>query len=258
MTDAMALHHATAELVANSVRHAYRDADLDARPVSVHASVTDAGRVVVEVADQGRWRETDEAEHQPLTGGRGLSLARLLTEELHVERRPIGTSVRLSFAPVRPVSLFTTVPTRRADKQTADFDMVEQPDGLAVTGPLDLGQAERMRFALARATRGGTRGTVVDLTDASHLDSTAVQVLLDAAEGLPGERQPARPRGRIGDPGSADPRDRGAHLSHRRGLRLSERPALGGAEEFAARSRANSSAVSWSHAPTWPGRPTPS
>ena len=37
-----------------------------------------------------------------------------------------------------------------------------------------------MRFALARATRGGTRGTVVHLTAASHLDSTAVQVLLNA------------------------------------------------------------------------------
>ena len=77
----MALHDATAELVANSVRHAYRDADVEARPVSVSAEVTDSGRVVVEVVDQGRWREAETPEQQPLSGGRGLSLARLLTDE---------------------------------------------------------------------------------------------------------------------------------------------------------------------------------
>ncbi len=177
----MALHHATAELVANSVRHAYRDADVEARPVSVSAEVTDSGRVVVEVVDQGRWREAETPEQQPLSGGRGLSLARLLTYELpRLEKRPRGTTVRLSFVPVRPVSLFTTNPARRGDRSPAAFDLVEQADGLAVTGPTGPRSGGDDEVRPRPATRGGTRGTVVHLTAASHLDSTAVQVLLDA------------------------------------------------------------------------------
>jgi len=85
----MALQVAVGEALNNAIEHAYGTTS-----GTVHVRATHDGRVlVVEVADNGRWRP-------PRTEGRGhgLSLMRGLVDAVQIDSQPSGTVVRLSIA----------------------------------------------------------------------------------------------------------------------------------------------------------------
>jgi anti-sigma regulatory factor (Ser/Thr protein kinase) len=85
----MALQVAVGEALNNAIEHAYGTTS-----GTVHVRATHDGRVlVVEVADNGRWRP-------PRTEGRGhgLSLMRGLVDAVEIDSQPSGTIVRLSIA----------------------------------------------------------------------------------------------------------------------------------------------------------------
>ncbi|APE34437.1 histidine kinase [Nocardia mangyaensis] len=89
-------HDLAADLVAaaneacsNSVEHAYRDST----PGRVRLTATCEGdRVVIEVADGGRWVPTPT---DPGYRGRGVEMMRVLTEELEFDHDENGTRVRM-------------------------------------------------------------------------------------------------------------------------------------------------------------------
>jgi PAS domain S-box-containing protein len=85
----MALQVAVGEALNNAIEHAYGTTS-----GTVHVRAAHDGKVVVvEVADNGRWRP-------PRTEGRGhgLTLMRGLVDEVEIDSRPSGTIVRLSIA----------------------------------------------------------------------------------------------------------------------------------------------------------------
>ena len=61
---------------------------------------------------------------------------------------------------------------------------------VALSGELDLTRAPSLRGELMAAADNRDAGLVIDLSDATYLDSAAVHVLFEAAEGL-GSRQVA-------------------------------------------------------------------
>ena len=182
--DAMSLQHAVGELLANVVQHAYAGRPTRGR-VRVSARVTDDATVEVEVQDDGTWRPTGSHDLLPVDGGRGLNLARLLTDQLQLIEGPEGTTVRLVFEPQRPVSMYaapTLVQTRHRRALKAEV----RSGALALSGPLDLNVADDLRQLLGRASLGSTRDAEVDLSDVDVLDSIAVQVILDAQQASEG------------------------------------------------------------------------
>jgi serine phosphatase RsbU (regulator of sigma subunit)/DNA-binding response OmpR family regulator/anti-sigma regulatory factor (Ser/Thr protein kinase) len=80
------LEVAFSEACTNVVRHAYRS-----REAGFTATARlEQGEVSLEIADHGRWRHADRAQ-----GGRGLSVMRQLCDELLIDRREDGTTVRM-------------------------------------------------------------------------------------------------------------------------------------------------------------------
>jgi anti-sigma regulatory factor (Ser/Thr protein kinase)/anti-anti-sigma regulatory factor len=182
--DAMSLQHAVGELLANVVQHAYAGRPARGR-MRVHATVTDRATVEVEVQDDGTWRSTNGHELLPVDGGRGLNLARLLTDQLQLVEGSEGTTVRLGFEPQRPVSMYTA-PTRAQTRHRRPLKAEVRSGALALSGPLDLNVADDLRQLLGRASLGSTRDAEVDLSDVDVLDSIAVQVILDAQQASEG------------------------------------------------------------------------
>jgi anti-sigma regulatory factor (Ser/Thr protein kinase) len=80
------LELACSEACTNAVRHAYGPADAT---FSVRADLHD-GEVVLEVRDQGSWREPRGAQ-----GGWGLRLIRAVCDAVEVDRRRDGTRVHM-------------------------------------------------------------------------------------------------------------------------------------------------------------------
>lgn len=180
--DAMSLHHAVGELLANAVQHAYADADRG--QVAVRVEITPDAAIAVEVTDEGGWLARED-QLLDATRGRGLNLARLLTDQLLLRTGPEGTSVRLRFTPQRPVSLYSApAPAVRRPRRRLRAQVLDGMLGLA--GSLDQGSADDLRQLLGRATRGSSRDAVVDLSAVELLDSTAVQVVLDAQQACAG------------------------------------------------------------------------
>jgi two-component sensor histidine kinase len=89
---------AVSEAVTNCVEHAYLDGEhgtirVDARIVT---GVDERVRVVVTVADDGRWRPPPvDSGHR----GRGLSMIAATLEDLHVDCGDSGTCVRMTSHP---------------------------------------------------------------------------------------------------------------------------------------------------------------
>jgi serine phosphatase RsbU (regulator of sigma subunit)/DNA-binding response OmpR family regulator/anti-sigma regulatory factor (Ser/Thr protein kinase) len=83
------LELACSEAASNAVRHAYGPAEAMFR-VSVRA---DADAVELRISDRGRWRQP-RSRH----GGRGLSLIRVLVDELQIDQRATGTTVTMRVA----------------------------------------------------------------------------------------------------------------------------------------------------------------
>jgi serine phosphatase RsbU (regulator of sigma subunit)/anti-sigma regulatory factor (Ser/Thr protein kinase)/anti-anti-sigma regulatory factor len=169
--DEAALQHSISELVRNVVEHAY-DGDHPAgqRIVKLDACLAEGGVLEVVVSDRGRWRE---AEPQP-NRGRGLAMVQGLCDEFELDRRPDGTSARVRHHPHRPAQLLTA---SGPHVEVANLTLARRPGGLALIGPVDARSADRLRHELSLLTRGGTVPLVVDLSEATTLESIGVQVL---------------------------------------------------------------------------------
>jgi serine phosphatase RsbU (regulator of sigma subunit)/anti-sigma regulatory factor (Ser/Thr protein kinase) len=76
---------AVGETVANAVEHAYPDASGD----FVLRLSSPNGKILGEVADLGRWRNSNPAAER----GRGLAILRAATTQLEINRSPQGTTV---------------------------------------------------------------------------------------------------------------------------------------------------------------------
>ncbi|MFC4128685.1 SpoIIE family protein phosphatase [Nocardia rhizosphaerae] len=112
-------HDLAADLVAaaneacsNSVEHAYRDTE----PGRVTLTATCAGdRVVIEVADTGRWIPTPT---DPGVRGRGVEMMRVLTEELEFGNDENGTRVRM-WVTLPSITFPTANPLRGSTRPSA-------------------------------------------------------------------------------------------------------------------------------------------
>jgi len=80
------------EASTNSVEHAYRH--VPAGIMRVHAEVV-GNEIEVAVTDFGAWKPPDS---DPTMRGRGLPMMRALSEHVHLENTPGGTTVEMTFA----------------------------------------------------------------------------------------------------------------------------------------------------------------
>ncbi len=90
--DQLAILVAAGEACTNAIEHAYGDGD--AHLFRVEAAVED-GNVVCCITDTGTWKDNVARTAR----GNGLNIIRELMDEIHVDRRPTGTSVTLTFRP---------------------------------------------------------------------------------------------------------------------------------------------------------------
>ncbi|MFF9151657.1 SpoIIE family protein phosphatase [Streptomyces sp. NPDC014846] len=100
--DESTLQHAIGELVTNAVEHAYTHPQTAARrrEVRLRAQLAADGTADILVSDLGRWVEQLDAD--PFRG-RGLAMAALFTDDLHLERAPEGHRERT--APYEQITL---------------------------------------------------------------------------------------------------------------------------------------------------------
>jgi anti-anti-sigma factor len=178
--DAMAVQLAVGEAMANSVEHAYRDQAPGQAVVT--AALRDSGQLHLEVADHGRWQETDlvASAHR----GRGLHLVRASMGDVRLDRGPGGTTVRMTYqltsgGPVgKPV-----VAAAWAGTDVLEVEVLadEKPVRVRMTGELDAANAEEVRDRVQQISRGGSVPLRLDLLGVEYLDSFAVRTLFELA-----------------------------------------------------------------------------
>ncbi len=191
--DRVDLSHAVIELVTNSIEHAAPDPNRTLE-VRVAARLDSSGTVVVEVSDNGRWREAatidpaavGSAPAQALDfRGLGLALAGRLTNSLVVRHHPGGSSVTVTRRLSRPVGRLAAPFSADEGRSGPERELVaylapDRPATLVVLGPVILTTADRFRDHLAIESRSGTLGLTVDLDGVTHLGSVGVQILQQA------------------------------------------------------------------------------
>lgn len=90
------LELAVGEAVANAIEHAYNGEN--AAIFSVYARAENR-QVLVDVLDQGRWRDGTPTPHGQLSErGRGVGLMRALCDRVSIDRTIVGTRIRLTLA----------------------------------------------------------------------------------------------------------------------------------------------------------------
>jgi serine phosphatase RsbU (regulator of sigma subunit)/anti-sigma regulatory factor (Ser/Thr protein kinase)/anti-anti-sigma regulatory factor len=177
--DVFVIQHALGELMTNAIEHSDGDAT-----VSVHATLTDSGRLDATVTDRGRWREP---VRQPMRG-RGLALTAQLVDHLLVTPAEEGTRARIELRLGRPARLLgPAAGPSRPDRPAASplqITELERDDetSVRVDGPIDAATAGQVGTELLRRSRGGTVGLTVDLTGVTHLSSAGVSALHKVAE----------------------------------------------------------------------------
>ena len=129
----------------------------------------------VEIRDFGNWR-APRGTHR----GRGLLLMEGLTDDVEVVRSDEGTTVELS----RRIG----VGAPHEHRANAQVDYVDSVGVVKLTGEVDIVAAQELRGRLLGAVRNEDTGLVVDLTDATYIDSVGVSLLFELAEKLT-ERQ---------------------------------------------------------------------
>ncbi|WP_068269605.1 ATP-binding SpoIIE family protein phosphatase, partial [Aldersonia kunmingensis] len=102
--DAHALRHAMVELATNAIEHAYVDS-ADVAVCTITAALADTGRVSIQVADQGHWRDPAPSPDR----GLGLQLTEALVDSVRVEHNGHGTTATVSHRLRQPARLLTAV-----------------------------------------------------------------------------------------------------------------------------------------------------
>lgn len=176
--DRLALQHAVGELVTNVIEHAFCEfAAPEGTTMTVRATLLETGVAEVTVTDTGRWRHAPPAADR----GRGLALAAGIVDDLLVRREAGGTTATVRHRLERPASL--TLRSGSPGPRWTDATGATVAAGgdagalLVVSGLLDDDAARRLDTDLRRATCGGTRSLVLDLSAVELLSSAAVQVL---------------------------------------------------------------------------------
>ncbi|WP_436532358.1 SpoIIE family protein phosphatase [Actinoplanes sp. HUAS TT8] len=185
-SDLAALSHAVVELVTNAAEHSHPDTG--GGRLTVAADLDTGGIVRVAVGDDGHWHPRDRPGDQDFRRdhGLGLAMAAGLADELRVDHDGPGTTVTIRRRLSTPAALLTTDeissgaeyrPVTPAEP-TVFLDRPAAPSSrLAIHGPLDAINTERLSAELGRLTLGGTQELIVDLTGVTHLASAAVAVL---------------------------------------------------------------------------------
>ena len=165
---------AVSEAVNNSVEHAYPG--LADGTIEVRARVDADGTARVDVADHGQWRVPPPAL---TTRGRGLLLMRESVDEVEIDRRASGTTVRLRRArsPALPVARAAT---------ECDVQVHETSSGVVavVRGNVPAEAGPSLRRTLTTAARGGTVPLTVDLSGLGVEKGGVEQALRAVAEAL--------------------------------------------------------------------------
>lgn len=171
MLDEMAVLHAVAELTINAVEHS------GAPYYEVTADLKADGHLLCTVRDTGRWREPT----RDTTRGRGLAMARGLVDTLQISHDDTGTTASFRHRLTRSAQLLSGGHTAASSGPGAEvpFSVETDRDTARVHGPVDLVNADRLRAALLRSSRGGSAPMTVDLSKVTHLGSAGVQVLHD-------------------------------------------------------------------------------
>ncbi|MFB9314567.1 ATP-binding SpoIIE family protein phosphatase [Nocardioides plantarum] len=171
--DRLSLSHATTELVANAVEHAYAHHDEPTAAVRVTGRQDDTGEVVVEVIDHGQWRIPSD----DVTRGRGLAMASGLVDDLTVSSDADGTRARLRHRVSR------SVPVDRVPL-TSDLPFAEPLavthtalGSLRLSGVVGHDDLDEITYALLLASRGRTQPVDLDLTEVSDISTGGLRVL---------------------------------------------------------------------------------
>jgi anti-anti-sigma factor len=159
------------EAASNAVEHAYDEG----APGDVEVSLgLRGGRVEVTVRDHGRWRHSETAR---VNGGRGLTLMRMVADEVAVDGGESGTTVvmraRLGTEPDPDAA---GPPSRGPARAHAASD----GDPTRLSGEIDADEVADLREPLlTRAADGGD--VVIDLRDVRYLGSAGVSLLVEVS-----------------------------------------------------------------------------
>lgn len=174
--DRLSLSHATTELVANAVEHAYAHDGAGPAPVArVTGHQDDTGQVVVEVIDHGQWRIPSD----DVTRGRGLAMASGLVDDLTVSSDDTGTRARLRHRVSRAVPV-DRVPLRSSWPTVEPLAVTHTALGsLRLRGVVGHDDADEITYALLLASRGRTQPVDLDLTEVTDVSAGGLRVIED-------------------------------------------------------------------------------
>lgn len=168
--DRLAVTLVATEAATNVVDHAYRDRP--AGPFRLTAELDDRGRLLLDVADDGRWRADGGGN-----GGRGLGIVRSLCDELHLDRGAHGTTLRTCRGLGHPAVVgLDDVPAAAAAAPQRFETVVTRRDPTVVTvrGVVDAATVGLLR---SEVLRHGSDPVVLDLSPVELLASAGVQLL---------------------------------------------------------------------------------
>lgn len=171
--DEMSVIHATAELITNAVDHG---GSQDDGQIEVHARLGSDGVVRVEVLDHGTW----QAPSEDVARGRGLAMAAGLVDHLGVSIGPFGTRALLQHRLSRPVTIDDSRPAGRPASANGPLQVSHTvPHVVSLRGDFGHDEVERVSAEILVASRGGTIGLSLDLTEVSEISTSAVRLLVD-------------------------------------------------------------------------------
>lgn len=174
-TDVLSLVHATAELVTNAVEHAYSGSTPGGQ-VRLSATHTAQGEVLVEVSDNGQWREPVVSD---IGRGRGLAMAAGLVDDLVVTSDEAGTHARAHHRLTRPV-LVDRTPLRPAWPAAQPLAIEQTAPGVVrLSGELGHDEVDQITYALLLASHGRTQALEIDLSDVTAVSVGGLGMLGD-------------------------------------------------------------------------------
>jgi serine phosphatase RsbU (regulator of sigma subunit)/anti-sigma regulatory factor (Ser/Thr protein kinase)/anti-anti-sigma regulatory factor len=196
--DRAALQLAVAEILLNSVEHAYPPG----KPgmIGLDLSIRDEGYVECRIADHGTWQPPQKTAS---SRGHGLMLVEHLIDDVLISHPPQvasvpkgtrGTMVTLRHRFRRPAILGTESSAHHCGHLSAEpFEVVAGLAGnaslAAVRGPVDVFSAEQFTRELLAISGGGTLSLTVDLAEVSQLASAGVSALFQVREQLTAQQQ---------------------------------------------------------------------
>jgi anti-anti-sigma factor len=188
--DMMALELSAVEAVTNSIEHAFPEAPGEVR---VNARLDGDGRVGVVVSDNGRWKLPTE---DPGFRGRGLMMMREFSDDLRVHPSEHGTTVRITKALHRPVSVDGELPVSPPRTVRTDLKIDTRVESgevvIVVAGMVDSSNIEVLQASLIDARRHGSLRLTIVLDQVTLLASAGLRVLYEHTGNLLSARQSVR------------------------------------------------------------------